>query len=193
MPVEQRRDTLVQAALEIAIEDGVGAVTTRNVCARANAHLSVFHYCFSGKGELVDMMVREISSRLNASFDLSRAQTLPDFIRHSSELLADEWSLAFTLYELVVASARVEHDEGKEPRHFSSLTDAIELLVAGYAEQSGFRWAVDQRTVAQLIVTFLAGTGVGWISDHVGKPPTADQVATVDTFVQLIDGLQIRD
>ena len=43
VPAIERRASLVRAAFDIALEEGVAAVTTRSVCARANAHLGVFH------------------------------------------------------------------------------------------------------------------------------------------------------
>lgn len=193
MPVEQGRATLVEAALEIAVEEGVGVVTTRNVCSRANAHLSVFHYCFSGKDELIEMMVRRIMSDLAESFDYSSSSNLRGLIRQAYHLLSSEWDYAFTLYELVVASARVDYEPGKEPSHFQTFIGGVEQLLVGYAEREGFRWAVPESVVATLIVTFLEGIGVGWISDHVPDPEKASREDALEAFIDMIEGLQVRD
>ncbi|MFD5867791.1 TetR/AcrR family transcriptional regulator [Corynebacterium sp. NPDC060344] len=191
MSVDQRRASLVEAALEIAIEDGVGAVTTRNVCSRANAHLSVFHYCFSGKGELVGLMIRRTLSNLTGGFVHDGVDDVASLIRHAHRLLATHWDEAFTLYELVVASARVEHGSENPPKYFAGFADGMEMLLALYAERDGYAWAPGTRAVSELIVTFLGGAGVGWVSDHVSTPSESSSEDLLDVFITMIEGLKV--
>ncbi|WP_295626767.1 TetR/AcrR family transcriptional regulator [uncultured Corynebacterium sp.] len=194
VPVEERRANLVQAAMEIAEEKGVGAVTTRNVCNRADAHLSVFHYCFSGKGELVDLMIRETLDHLFVNFEKDSVTDTASFIRGAWRLLSDHWSRAFILYELVVHSARVEREsDGDGSGHFESFVSGAEFLLDAFAERDGFRWAPDTRTVARIIVGMLAGIGMSWVTDHHEKPNEAGSSESLEAFIAMVESMQVHD
>ncbi|MFB7756763.1 TetR/AcrR family transcriptional regulator, partial [Streptomyces sp. NPDC056121] len=54
MPSAQRRRQLVEAAIRVMARDGVAKTTTRSVVAEAGVSLSVFHYCFDSKQELLE-------------------------------------------------------------------------------------------------------------------------------------------
>ncbi|MFJ2744303.1 TetR/AcrR family transcriptional regulator [Streptomyces sp. NPDC087440] len=61
MPAAQRRRQLVEAAIRAMARDGVAKTTTRSVVAEAGVSLSVFHYCFDSKQELLEAVMDTIS------------------------------------------------------------------------------------------------------------------------------------
>ncbi len=63
MPVAERREQLVAAAIAVMTRDGVRAATTRAIVAEAETSLSVFHYCFDSKHELMEAVVDTMVNR----------------------------------------------------------------------------------------------------------------------------------
>lgn len=63
MSLAERRTQLVAAAITVMTRDGVRAATTRAVVAEAGTSLSVFHYCFESKHQLLLAVVTELAAR----------------------------------------------------------------------------------------------------------------------------------
>jgi AcrR family transcriptional regulator len=61
-PVEERRQELVDAAIRVMTRDGVTRATTRAISSEAGVSLSVFHYCFESKQELLEAVIQTIVS-----------------------------------------------------------------------------------------------------------------------------------
>ena len=53
VPVGERRALLVAAAHRVLLRDGLGAATTRAICAEADMPQGTFHYCFGSRDELL--------------------------------------------------------------------------------------------------------------------------------------------
>ena len=62
LPVAERREQLIEAALAVASRDGIDAATVRAVAAEAGVSLGVVHYCFQDKDELLRAMAHAITS-----------------------------------------------------------------------------------------------------------------------------------
>lgn len=60
MPLAQRRQQLVDAAISVLTREGVPKATTRAIVAEAGTSLSVFHYCFDSKQELLDAVIKSL-------------------------------------------------------------------------------------------------------------------------------------
>ncbi|HWJ82726.1 MAG TPA: TetR/AcrR family transcriptional regulator [Nocardioides sp.] len=60
LPQAERRRQLVEAAITVMKRDGVGGATTRAIVAEAGTSLSVFHYCFASKQELLEAVIRQL-------------------------------------------------------------------------------------------------------------------------------------
>ncbi len=60
MPVAKRRQQLVDAAIAVMTREGVQKATTRAVMSEAGTSLSVFHYCFRSKQELLDAVIKTL-------------------------------------------------------------------------------------------------------------------------------------
>ena len=70
MPLAQRRQQLVDAAIAVLTREGVSKATTRAIVAEAGTSLSVFHYCFDSKQELLDAVIKSLVGR---TVDLAEA------------------------------------------------------------------------------------------------------------------------
>ncbi|WP_367325180.1 TetR/AcrR family transcriptional regulator [Streptomyces sp. HUAS ZL42] len=61
MPSAERRRQLTEAAIRAMTRDGVARTTTRSIAAEAGVSLSVFHYCFDSKQELIESVITTIT------------------------------------------------------------------------------------------------------------------------------------
>ncbi|MDS1116458.1 TetR family transcriptional regulator [Gordonia westfalica] len=57
MPVEERRELLLESAFRVIARHGVDGATTRAICAEAGVTLSTFHYVFATRDELLAALV----------------------------------------------------------------------------------------------------------------------------------------
>ena len=60
LPIEERRQQLVDAAIRVMTRDGVNKATTRAISSEAEVSLSVFHYCFDSKQDLLEAVIETI-------------------------------------------------------------------------------------------------------------------------------------
>lgn len=63
LPVAERREQLIEAALTVASREGIDGATVRAVAAEAGVSLGVVHYCFRDKDELLRAMAHTIAER----------------------------------------------------------------------------------------------------------------------------------
>ncbi|MDX3729648.1 TetR/AcrR family transcriptional regulator [Streptomyces caniscabiei] len=61
LPSAERRRQLTEAAIRAMTRDGVPRTTTRSIAAEAGVSLSVFHYCFESKQELIESVITTIT------------------------------------------------------------------------------------------------------------------------------------
>lgn len=59
VPADDRRRSLVEAAISVMTRDGVRAATTRRIAEEAGASLATFHYCFHSKDELIAEVIEQ--------------------------------------------------------------------------------------------------------------------------------------
>lgn len=69
LSAEERRRTIIDAAVEVIASEGLAKATTRRIAERANAPLGALHYCFRNKEELIQVVADEGAEMLTAAFD----------------------------------------------------------------------------------------------------------------------------
>ncbi|WLQ44571.1 TetR/AcrR family transcriptional regulator [Streptomyces laculatispora] len=118
MPSAQRRRQLVEAAIRVMARDGVAKTTTRSVVAEAGVSLSVFHYCFDSKQELLEAVVDAISehSESDVLTTLIRRPTLRETVRAGLQAYWDhvlanpgEHMLTYELTQYALREPGYEH------------------------------------------------------------------------------------
>lgn len=78
MPIAERRQQLVEAAIAVMTRDGVQRATTRAIASEAGTSLSVFHYCFDSKQELLESVITTIVSHTVSLAEESLAEAVPE-------------------------------------------------------------------------------------------------------------------
>lgn len=71
IPVQERRQALVEAAMRVMEREGIAAATTRAICAEAGMPNGFFHYCFTSKQELMLEVAQQFRLRFTAMLSLA--------------------------------------------------------------------------------------------------------------------------
>ncbi|WP_455359608.1 TetR/AcrR family transcriptional regulator [Streptomyces sp. SYSU K21746] len=63
VPAAERRNDLVNAAIQVIASHGVDGATTRRIAEQANAPLATLHYCFQSKEQLFAAVFEKLAER----------------------------------------------------------------------------------------------------------------------------------
>jgi len=193
MPLTQRRQQLVEAAIAVLTREGVPKATTRAIVAEAGTSLSVFHYCFDSKQELLDAVIKTLVGTTvdlaEASFDVGASRQ--EMIRAG---LAAYWAHVtanpdqhLLTYELTqyclrkpgyAAVARQQYDHYAHA--FIALLDAIGAEPAGPSE-----------TIGRYLAATIDGLTLDWLvrRDDRASDRVLDLMARhIDEFMLLPEG-----
>lgn len=69
LSADERRQRIVEAAIQVIAEEGLARATTRRIADRAEAPLGALHYCFRNKDELMQVVAEHGASELRERFD----------------------------------------------------------------------------------------------------------------------------
>jgi AcrR family transcriptional regulator len=129
----QRREQLLDAAVEVLIRDGLADLTLREVAARAGVRLSALQYIFSSRAELV----AALSERVLSNAGYGQFEVGSGGLDHELRRLVDWFATQFfadaAMVELVRHEyvARVTRRDPQDPIDFP----AGRPIVTGKAEQ----------------------------------------------------------
>jgi AcrR family transcriptional regulator len=170
--VEERREQLVDAALAVMTDDGLPAVTTRAVTARAGLPHGAFHYCFGSKADLFRAVLeRELRRSMAAAFAVeidSPAVTakITAGIRANLDLVRARPDAALALTELISLArrdpalhdlARWEHD---------SYLEEVTANVEAWSSTHSISWRRPVVQVSRVFIAVSEGVTSSWLSDR---------------------------
>jgi AcrR family transcriptional regulator len=70
---EERREQLIDAAIEVIAAEGLARATTRAITDRAGLALGAFHYVFDSKDELLEAVMQRIVGQIDATLGAAAA------------------------------------------------------------------------------------------------------------------------
>jgi AcrR family transcriptional regulator len=178
LPAEQRRAQLLQAALQIAERDGLGAVTVRGVAERAGVSLGVVHYCYTDKEELLREVINAVNAEVHQaakaflSVDFGSGEQGAEGLRRR---LYDAIDLIWAVisaspdrqlltYEIISYSLRIHGvpEVGLARDQQDSNEDIVRIVLERTAESSGMRWEVGLEAMVKLVMCLVEGIGLRW-------------------------------
>ncbi|GAD82456.1 TetR/AcrR family transcriptional regulator [Nocardia asteroides] len=153
----QRRESLVDAALEIWIDNGWAAVTMRGVCQRTSLNDRYFYEHFSDRDDLLTAVWDEVCAEVFVDLatviaehaDRAPLEIMRATIAHAVALQADPRGRARILLADHAGSAVLEQ------RRKTMLTDATDLLIA--AARPYLRPGVDETTIRMSTLIGIGG------------------------------------
>jgi AcrR family transcriptional regulator len=191
LPVADRREALVEAALRVMGRDGLAGGTTRAVVAEAGMPLASFHYAFASRDELLAELVRRVVGRelAAASAGLDPAAGLAGCLRgaargYLAHLEADPGAEQLML-ELTLHAVRNPALRPVAREQYRAYTAAAGELLEQAAALTGATWARPVPELARPLVTLLDGATTTWLVDR-------DTAATRATLDSAIDWLVAR-
>ncbi|KUO05318.1 TetR/AcrR family transcriptional regulator [Streptomyces caeruleatus] len=191
LPSAERRRQLTEAAIRAMSRDGVPRTTTRSIAAEAGVSLSVFHYCFDSKQELVESVITALTEhsvtrvkdaiRPRATFEETvRAgfQAYWDHVRAHP----DEHMLTYELTQYALRQPGFEH---LARRQYELYAETYAELIDQLRQTMGLRL----RAPVPVLARYLAAMTDGLTLNYLVLGDDAAWTAILDTVTAHIAGL----
>ncbi|HYQ77148.1 TetR/AcrR family transcriptional regulator [Cellulomonas sp.] len=171
-PAAERREQLLDAAVEVMRAGGVAAATTRAVADRAGLPQGAFHYCFRSKDELFGALLeRELDASLGRAWAaVTAAGDLESGIAGALGAILDrvrsdpEYHLLTA--ELVDVAARTPDLAHVAAREHGAYVEQAERMLRGWTDAGGVPLAVPARAVAESLVAASTGITSAWLASR---------------------------
>lgn len=169
VPVEQRRNQLVRAAMEIMQEDGAWGLTTRAVAQRAGVPLGAVHYAFDSKADLIAAV---FAADIDSAAQLIRGaaqrfddpvEALDSALRESVARLGSAPGTELVLQELTLMGARDPELGELARRSVEGYRVAMTRFLEELAATRGLVWDLDVRVLGELVFAQLVGLAQNWL------------------------------
>jgi AcrR family transcriptional regulator len=177
LAVADRRIQLVDAALAVAVADGISATSVRRVAEQAGVALGVVHYAFADKDELIAALAERIVDALadaGAAAVAATADQQPgDLLGALRAALDGLWtSIEVTpqaqllTYEITTHALRTPGLHGAAERQYQVSQRAAEQLLELTADSCAARWDEPVTELAAAALAFVDGVTLRWLVDR---------------------------
>lgn len=174
LPLAQRREQLVDAALTVAAAEGIGAATARRVAEQAGVALGVVHYCFADKDELFAALAARIVDELTGAGESALDfDEPPDLAAALQAAVAGLWDAIeqtagaqLLTYEITTHALRHAELRGVATRQYAASQAAAERLLSLAAAASGATWTRPVPDLAGEALAFVDGVTLRWLVDR---------------------------
>ncbi|HEY0118572.1 MAG TPA: TetR family transcriptional regulator [Cellulomonas sp.] len=175
LPIAERREQLIEAAIAVASRDGIDAATVRAVAAEAGVSLGVVHYCFQDKDELLDAMAHQIT-RQNLTQSLIEMPVSGDpasIVTNALDLLWSGISATrgsqLLSYELTTYSMRHPEVRQVSVNQYLVSLEAARQFLGAMARSASIEWTLPLDVMARLVVMMTDGVVLAWLADGDGQ------------------------
>ncbi|MEU2746771.1 TetR/AcrR family transcriptional regulator [Streptomyces collinus] len=191
LPSAERRRQLTEAAIRAMARDGVPRTTTRSIAAEAGVSLSVFHYCFDSKQQLVESVITTITGHyVTVVKEAIRPRaTLEETVRAGFRAYwdhvrthPDEHMLTYELTQYALRSPGFEH---LARRQYELYAETYTELIDQLRESMGLRLRVPVPVLAR----YLAAMTDGLTLNYLVLGDDAAWTAVLDTVTAHVAGL----
>ncbi|MCX3287158.1 TetR/AcrR family transcriptional regulator [Streptomyces sp. NEAU-H22] len=163
LPSAERRRQLTEAAIRAMARDGVPRTTTRSIAAEAGVSLSVFHYCFDSKQQLIESVITTITGHyVTVVKEAIRPRvTLEETVRAGFQAYwdhvrahPDEHMLTYELTQYALRQPGFEH---LARRQYEVYAEAYTELIDQLREAMGLRLRVPVPVLARYLAAMTDG------------------------------------
>ncbi|WP_421742146.1 TetR/AcrR family transcriptional regulator [Cellulomonas sp.] len=184
LPVAERREQLIEAALAVASRDGIDAATVRAVAAEAGVSLGVVHYCFQDKDELLRAMAHAITT---ANLERSLGE-LPEQVADPETVIEGVLDALWTgiresrgpqllSYELTTSSLRHSELNQVAIEQYRGQWAAAEQVLDLVERTAHVGWSLPRGDLARTVVAVIDGYSLAWLVDGDGEAARAGLLA----------------
>jgi AcrR family transcriptional regulator len=191
LPVAERRRQIIDAAVVVALREGIDRMTTRLVAYEAGVAVGVLHYCFGTR----DALLREMITHLIEDTTQSMASVfegggdLRSCINRAIEAFCSsveanpEWHLL--TYEMATWAVRNPEFADLGLWQYESYYHATEAFFEQLAEVTGVTWSIPVSTLARLMVAQNEGVTLAWLIDRDGARARTTYAAFADLVAEV--------
>lgn len=172
MSADERRAQLLDAAERVMTRDGVAAGTTRAIAGEAGMPVSVFHYCFRSRDELIGELIRRLGgaereavwSGITPDGELGDvlASAADAYLAHLTERPGQEQML-FELNHYALRTPGMEHLAAEQ---MAMYLESARAVIDRVSEVAGVTWSIDADELARLVITITDGITTTWLADR---------------------------
>ncbi|MDX3642234.1 TetR/AcrR family transcriptional regulator [Streptomyces sp. MB09-02B] len=194
LPSAERRRQLTEAAIRAMTRDGVPRTTTRSIAAEAGVSLSVFHYCFESKQELIESVITTITGHYVTLVReaIRPRDTLRETVRAGFQAYWDHVSAHpgehMLTYELTQYALREPGFEHLARRQYEMYQDTYADLIEQLRRSTGFELTVPVPVLAR----YLAAMTDGLTLNFLVLGDDAAWTSILDTITDHVAGM-VRD
>ncbi|MBN9110662.1 MAG: TetR/AcrR family transcriptional regulator [Pseudonocardia sp.] len=168
----ERREQLVDAALRVAENEGIPAMSIRRVAEAADVSLGLVHYCFHDKDDLVSAVAARTVEELERAGIDALAQvggTLLDALRSGVRGMWAAFSSSrqrqLVTYEITTHSLRTEGMRRVAVDQYKVGQMAVEQFLTQAADATGHRWTRPVEHLAGMTLAVIDGVCLRWLVD----------------------------
>jgi AcrR family transcriptional regulator len=169
VPVAERRQALVEAAMRVMEREGIAAATTRAICAEAGMPNGFFHYCFTSKQELMLEVAQQFRRRFTDMLVL--ATGLEGDVHHVVESalttfladVAEHPDVHQLTYELPLYALRDDELSGIAQRCYADNEIVAAEFLRMAADVAGCVWTEPVDKLARFLAVAVDGTVLQWL------------------------------
>ncbi|VTR78003.1 TetR/AcrR family transcriptional regulator [Cellulomonas hominis] len=181
MAVEDRRRSLIDAAIRVIARDGVAGATTRAVVAEAGMSLASLHYAFPSREHLMEAVIAEVTDQERRAAEAGLLPVVPtpddaeppgleDVIRDGLErfvdLVAADPAREQALLELALYAMRTGGQRAALVAQYAVYHESARATLATAAVATGSRWTVPLDQAARALVMVTDGLTTAWLADR---------------------------
>ncbi|WP_328407643.1 TetR/AcrR family transcriptional regulator [Streptomyces violaceus] len=169
LPSAERRRQLTEAAIRAMARDGVPRTTTRSIAAEAGVSLSVFHYCFDSKQELIESVITTIAGHYVTVVKeaLRPRATLEETVRAGFQAYwehvrahPDEHMLTYELTQYALRQPGFEH---LARRQYELYAETHIELIGQLRQTMGLRLRVPAPVLARYLAAMTDGLTLNYL------------------------------
>lgn len=171
-PASERRDQLLDAAIDVMREGGIAAATTRAVTARAGLPTGAFHYCFGSKSELFTALLeRELTGSLRHAWDaVAQAEDLESSLTAALMAYLDhvqcDPARQLLMLELTVSAARTDPLAHVPRWEHQQYAEHVAGLLNTWSRSRNVTWRTPAATLAEALVSAASGLASSWLASR---------------------------
>ena len=169
LPVAERRELLLDAALRVVAEQGIQGATTRAIVAEAGVSLASFHYAFASRDELIAELVNSVVASEEVALTRlelrgeSMRDTLREGLEHYFDLLRENPMREKAMFELTQYALRSAELQPLAKMQYARYYALAEQALDVAALSTGRRWNRPAAEIATILVVLTDGLTIGWL------------------------------
>lgn len=188
LDIATRRAQLIDAAMSVALRDGLDNTTVRRIASEAGVSLGTVHYCFDSKSALLEAVVESLvaAEMPIAALELSEDTPPVEVVKAAFHFYwalnganADRQRL---IYELVAYLVRQDESGlALARRIFKRNYD----LISSYIDEFGFHWEMPSggdEVISQLTMAVVDGVALAWLATQ----DNDQAIQVLDTYAEIL-------